>query len=121
MPIAKGFARKISFSVEDLEEATMDILMHLQEACKPEDQRRLNPRTGKPVAGYDPRKGKAFSVFYRAGHRKMMDIVKKRSRRWKRESKVINTLKDFGPLVTDERAELEASDMYENREHVFDE
>lgn len=93
----------------------MVILMHLQEACKREDTRRVNERTGKPVAGYTPGKGKAFSFFYGSGKKKMQDIVKGRVRRYKRETMVTDTLIEYGAMVTDERAQLEVCDMQDNR------
>lgn len=94
----------------------MEILMHIQEGAKPEQQRRISEVTGRPVAGYDPTKGKAHSFFYGAAKRKSQDIVKARCRRFRREEKIRSHYMDFGPFVTDGREDLEATDMHENRE-----
>lgn len=94
----------------------MEILFHIQEAAKPEHLRRVSEVTGRPVAGYDPTKGRAYSCFYGAAKRKAQDIVKARCRRWAREEKIRSHMLDYGQFVTDGREELEASDMLENRE-----
>lgn len=86
LPIAAMFARKISFTWEDREEAEQDILNHMVEAVKPVRRIRFDsPIRQKRAAGFKVGRGKAFAMMYQCAKGKACDIVKSRVRRYRRE------------------------------------
>ncbi len=112
LPLAKQWAYKVSLSQEDQDDARNEILMHLLESAKPKQCRRLNPRTGLPVAGFEF-SGSVNSFFLGSAKNKAMDILKMRRRAWRREGALFASLQDFGTALFAQPEIL--SDMMQNR------
>ena len=108
MPIAGLFARKISFTREDREDAEQEILAHMADALRPQRRARFDsPIRKKQVQGLEIGLGtKVFAFFFQVAKGKACDIVKSRVRKYRRECAIAEAefleraLKGLGKVET---------------------
>lgn len=89
VPIALPWARFVSFTQEDTEDAVQELLLHMAEKIKQVRRARFDsPIRRKPVAGFEIGRGKVFAMFWQCAKWKAYDIVKSRVRAYVRECSV---------------------------------